>query len=56
MMAFQSQAEPSREPRELPLFEDLFLPHLNATYNLARWITGSDQDAEDLVQEAYLRA
>jgi RNA polymerase sigma-70 factor (ECF subfamily) len=37
-------------------FERLFLPHLNAAYNLARWLTHDDQNAEDLVQEAYLRA
>ncbi len=40
----------------LPPFERTLLPHLDAAYNLARWITGHDQDAEDLVQEAYLRA
>src|SRR5216684_1437916 len=38
------------------LFETTMLPHLDAAYNLARWITRSDQDAEDIVQEAYLRA
>jgi RNA polymerase sigma-70 factor (ECF subfamily) len=32
------------------------LPHLNAAYNLARWLTRSDSDAEDVVQEACLRA
>src|SRR5579864_8094977 len=32
------------------------LPHLNAAYNLARWLTHNEQDAEDIVQEAYLRA
>ena len=32
------------------------LPHLNSAYNLARWLTGNDQDADDIVQEAYLRA
>jgi len=37
-------------------FERLFLPHLNAAYNLARWLTPDDQSAEDLVQEASLRA
>ena len=40
----------------LELFEKLMLPHLNAAHNLARWITRSDQDAQDVVQEAYLRA
>ncbi len=37
-------------------FEQAVLPHLAAAYNLARWLTRSDQDAEDVVQEAYLRA
>ena len=37
-------------------FERLMLPHLGAAYNLARWLTRSDCDAEDVVQEAYLRA
>ena len=32
------------------------LPHLAAAYNLARWLTRNDADAEDLVQDAYLRA
>jgi RNA polymerase sigma-70 factor (ECF subfamily) len=32
------------------------LSHLNAAYNLARWLTRNDADAEELVQEAYLRA
>ena len=37
-------------------FEETFLPHLNAAYNLARWLTHNETDAEDVVQEAYLRA
>lgn len=37
-------------------FEQLILPHLDAAYNLARWLTGHDQDAQDVVQEASLRA
>ncbi len=37
-------------------FEQLILPHLEAAYNLARWLTHNDQDAQDMVQEAYLRA
>jgi RNA polymerase sigma-70 factor (ECF subfamily) len=39
-----------------PGFEQVFLPHLDAAYNLARWLLRNDQDAEDAVQEAYLRA
>lgn len=37
-------------------FEQAALPHLNHAYNLARCLTRNDQDAEDIVQEAYLRA
>ncbi|HSB28372.1 MAG TPA: sigma-70 family RNA polymerase sigma factor [Pyrinomonadaceae bacterium] len=37
-------------------FEETLLPHLNAAYNLARWLTRNDHDAQDVVQEAYLRA
>lgn len=32
------------------------LPHLDAAHNLARWLLGNPQDAEDAVQDAYLRA
>ena len=32
------------------------MPHLDAAYNLARWLTRNDDDAQDMVQEAYLRA
>lgn len=37
-------------------FETLCMPHLHAAYNLARWLTRNETDAEDVVQEAYLRA
>ena len=38
------------------LFEQTILPYLNSAYNLARWLTRNEQDAEDIVQEAFLRA
>jgi RNA polymerase sigma-70 factor (ECF subfamily) len=37
-------------------FEALALPHLDAAYNLARWLSRSPTDAEDIVQDAMLRA
>lgn len=37
-------------------FEQEVLPHLDAAYNLARWMTRNKEDAEDVVQEAYVRA
>src|SRR5271156_3952464 len=51
-------------PRGMPVqatderrrFEEAILPHLDAAYNLARWLTRNDHDAEDVVQEAYYRA
>jgi RNA polymerase sigma-70 factor (ECF subfamily) len=45
-----------REPEVLQRFERIVMPHLGAGYNLARWLTRNDHDAEDVVQEAYLRA
>ena len=37
-------------------FEEIFLQHLDAAYNLARWIIRHDQDAQDVVQDSYIRA
>jgi DNA-directed RNA polymerase specialized sigma24 family protein len=37
-------------------FKGMVLPHLGDAYSLARWITGSRADAEDVVQDACLRA
>jgi RNA polymerase sigma-70 factor (ECF subfamily) len=44
------------EQDRLARFEQAVLPHLAAAYNLARWLTRNDHDAEDVVQESYLRA
>jgi RNA polymerase sigma-70 factor, ECF subfamily len=44
------------EQSKISRFEQTVLPHLDAAYNLARWLTRNDTDAEDVVQEAYLRA
>ena len=41
---------------DLTSFEELMLPHLDAAHNLARWLLRNEQDAQDVVQEAYLRA
>jgi RNA polymerase sigma-70 factor (ECF subfamily) len=38
------------------LFERAVLPYLNSAYNLARWLTRNEHDAEDVIQEACLRA
>ncbi len=39
-----------------PTFDHLMLPHLDAAYNLARWLLRNEHDAEDAVQESCLRA
>src|SRR5271154_6160991 len=41
---------------DLAEFESVVLRHLDAAYNLARWLLGNDQDAEDAVQDAAIRA
>ena len=40
----------------LSTFENAVLPHLDAAFNLARWLTRNDHDAEDVTQEAFVRA
>ena len=37
-------------------FEEVVLPHLDAAFNYARWLTKNDADAEDVMQDAYVRA
>ncbi len=41
---------------KLRRFEEQISPHLGSAYNLARWLTRNKEDAEDAVQEAFLRA
>jgi RNA polymerase sigma factor (sigma-70 family) len=41
---------------KLRRFEEQISPHLKSAYNLARWLTRSHEDAEDVVQDAFLRA
>ena len=42
--------------RKTAVFEELFLPHLDGAYNLARWIVERDPDAQAVVQEAFIQA
>ncbi|MDD5248747.1 MAG: sigma-70 family RNA polymerase sigma factor [Rhodocyclaceae bacterium] len=49
-------ADESTLPDKRARFEALALPHLDAAFNLARWLARDDQNARDIVQEAYLRA
>jgi len=50
------ESTPSAPGGSTVRFEDVFMPHMPAAYNLARWLLQNDSDAEDAVQEAYLRA
>ena len=44
------------ENEQAATFEQVAMPHLDAAYNLARWLAGNDHDAQDVTQEAMLRA
>ena len=44
------------DPSALARFEDTVLPHLDSAYTLARHLLRNEHDAEDVVQDAYLRA
>jgi len=44
------------EPSKAKRFEQLFVAHLDSAYDLARWLTRDERNAEDVVQEACLRA
>src|SRR5712691_3742678 len=47
---------PLVDPQERARFETLVLPHLDAAYNLARWLVHREAEAEDLAQDSMLRA
>jgi RNA polymerase sigma factor (sigma-70 family) len=50
------QQQDAAQEHELASFEETMLPHMDAAHNLARWLLRNEQDAQDVVQEAYLRA
>jgi len=52
----KKREESDAEKEDLMSFEALMLPHLDAAHNLARWLLRNEHDAQDVVQEAYLRA
>jgi len=57
----QTDSEPVRATGETDAarsrrFQQMALPHLDAAYNLARWLCGNPSDADDVVQEAFMRA
>src|SRR5206468_6807254 len=57
LFALKKHDEQGAEPKEeLASFEATMLPHMDAANNLARWLLRNERDAEDIVQEAYLRA
>jgi RNA polymerase sigma-70 factor (ECF subfamily) len=52
----KKREETPAEQEDLTSFEAMMLPHLDAAHNLARWLLRNEEDAQDVVQEAYLRA
>jgi len=56
-VVLKKRQEQDHSPKEeLTSFEEVMLPHLDAAHNLARWLLRNEQDAQDVVQEAFLRA
>jgi len=47
------ESQQKRMPRS---FEEIVMPHIDAAFNYARWLTKSDADAQDVVQDAFVRA
>jgi RNA polymerase sigma-70 factor (ECF subfamily) len=55
-VVLKKREEDRAQKEDLASFEEALLPHLDAAHNLARWLLRNEQDAQDVVQEAYLRA
>jgi RNA polymerase sigma-70 factor (ECF subfamily) len=53
---FKQREESDPQKEDLSSFEVVMLPHLDAAHNLAKWLLRNEEDACDVVQEAYLRA
>jgi RNA polymerase sigma-70 factor, ECF subfamily len=53
---FRRDDESSFQLMSQPTFETLVVPHLDAAFNYARWLTHNDADAQDVVQDAAVRA
>jgi RNA polymerase sigma-70 factor (ECF subfamily) len=53
---FKQGEESDPQKEDLSSFEVVMLPHLDAAHNLAKWLLRNEEDACDVVQEAYLRA
>jgi RNA polymerase sigma-70 factor (ECF subfamily) len=54
--ASRAAPAPPPAPVALPEAREKLLRHLDAAYNLARWLCGDEHDAQDIVQESFLRA
>src|SRR5436190_3564131 len=50
------QQQDAAQEHEVASFEETMLPHMDAAHNLAKWLLRNEEDAQDVVQEAYLRA
>jgi RNA polymerase sigma factor (sigma-70 family) len=53
---FRFGTSSSQDDKSLPGFEELAMPLFDSLYNFARWLVHNQNDAEDLVQETYLKA
>jgi len=52
----QASAAAGQKKDDRAVFDEVFLPHMAEAYRLAQWLTGNSYDAEDVVQDAALRA